>query len=163
MKYGYWLFLCFLLGILSLESVWACHKGGPMGFANRDPGELLADITYSPSFSSGSTSGTSGCEDWNLSEHWKHQRLNFLMSQWEPLSTEGAKGHGHHLQALARLMGCSHEQQSSFEQLIQTNFDPLFGKTTTPPTLPQAEQFFVHLEQLIQTQPFSQSCHLPVL
>ena len=39
-------------------NAWACHKGGPMGFANSDPGAFSLDITLSPTYTGASTYGT---------------------------------------------------------------------------------------------------------
>ncbi|MBT3215355.1 MAG: hypothetical protein HN351_11970, partial [Deltaproteobacteria bacterium] len=38
-------------------NAWACHQGGPMGFANGDPGAFSLDITISPTYTGASTSG----------------------------------------------------------------------------------------------------------
>jgi hypothetical protein len=53
-------------------NAWACHKGGPMGFATNNPGAFSLDITISPTYTGASTSGTAGCKDWDYSQHQRN-------------------------------------------------------------------------------------------
>jgi hypothetical protein len=106
--------------------LWACHKGGPMGFASNDPGAFSLDITISPTYTGASTSGTAGCKDWDYS---MHQRNHYLETQWTFLSEEAAQGKGEHLTALAQIMGCGEERQSQFRVFLRYHYAVLFGKT----------------------------------
>ncbi len=64
--------LLLAIGIsLCNETLWACHKGGPMGFATNDQGGFSLDITLSPTFTGASTQGTSGCKDLLLGHNGK--------------------------------------------------------------------------------------------
>ncbi|HBR59913.1 MAG: hypothetical protein CL909_09500 [Deltaproteobacteria bacterium] len=107
-------------------NAWACHKGGPMGFANSDPGAFSLDITLSPTYTGASTYGTAGCKDWDYSQH---QRNHFLETQWVFLNEDAARGKGKHLTAFAQIMGCSKEQETQFAVLVRNNYSSLFRKT----------------------------------
>jgi len=112
--------LLLAIGIsLCSETLWACHKGGPMGFATNDPGGFSLDITLSPTFTGASTQGTSGCKDWDYA---KHQRIQYLETQWTFLSEEASQGKGENLIALAQLMGCAKERQAQFAVLLQHHY-----------------------------------------
>jgi hypothetical protein len=106
-------------------SAWACHKGGPMGFATNNPGAFSIDITMSPTYSGASTFGTAGCKDWDYSQH---QRNHFLETEWAFLNEDAARGKGEHLTAFTQLMGCSKEQETQFAALVRNNYYSLFGK-----------------------------------
>ena len=109
-------------------SAWACHKGGPMGFATNDPGAFSLDITMSPTYSGASSLGTAGCKDWDYSQH---QRNHFLETQWTFLSEDAARGKGEHLTAFYRIMGCSKGRETHFTAYIRNNYYSLFGKNET--------------------------------
>ena len=57
------LFLCFFV---TTELKAACRGEGYMGISSRDPIMSWVDLTYSPIYSSASTSGTSGCKNWDF-------------------------------------------------------------------------------------------------
>ena len=123
-----------LLAILTIcgETVLACHKGGPMGFASNDPGGFSLDITLSPTFIGASTSGSVGCKEWNYAQH---QRQHFLETQWSFLTEEAAQGKGENLIALANLMGCTKEREVDFAAFVRNNYSSLFAKTKAPSDL----------------------------
>ncbi len=130
------------------EDLWACHKGGPMGFANNDPGEFSLDITLSPTFTGASTKGTSGCKNW---EYSRHQRIQYLETQWAFLSEEASQGQGNNLIALAQMMGCNKERQGQFASFLRQNYFSLFNNTET------TSNFLLELETLLTNNP-SLSC-----
>ena len=106
--------------------IWACHKGGPMGFATNDPGGFSLDITLSPTYTGASTLGTLNCKNW---DYTKYKKNKFLLSQWFYLSEEAAQGRGNNLIALSRIMGCEEKTQRRFSTLIQKNFIYLFNNS----------------------------------
>ena len=55
-------------------NIWACHKGGPMGFATNDPGGFSLDISLSPTYTGASTLGTSNCKNWDYAQQ---KKINF--------------------------------------------------------------------------------------
>ena len=107
-------------------SAWACHKGGPMGFANNDPGAFSIDITMSPTYTGASTLGTAGCKNWDYA---KHHRNKFLQSQWSFLNEDAARGKGEYLMAFTLILGCPKERKTQFAALVRNNYYSLFGKT----------------------------------
>ena len=48
------------------STVIACHKGGAMGTASKDPLNSTIDVSYGYTFLFASTSGTLGCEAWDF-------------------------------------------------------------------------------------------------
>ena len=112
--------------ILGGGRLWACHKGGPMGFATNDPGAFSLDITISPTYTGASTFGTAGCKDWDYSQH---QRNHFLETQWVFLNEDTARGKGEHLTAFSKIMGCSKDQEIQFAALVRSNYYSLFVTT----------------------------------
>jgi len=141
--------LLLAIGIsLCSGTLWACHKGGPMGFATNDPGGFSLDITLSPTFTAASTQGTSGCKDWDYA---KHQRIQYLETQWTFLSEEASQGKGENLIALAQMMGCAKERQTQFAVLLRHHYFSLFKNTDT------RSKFLLKLETLLTQNP-SLSC-----
>ena len=120
------------LQIFGVGAAWSCHKGGPMGFASNEPGAFSLDITISPTYTGASSSGISGCKDWDYSQH---QRNHFLKTQWVYLNEDSARGEGAHLTALAQIMGCSKERETHFVALVRDNYSILFSKTEARSTL----------------------------
>ena len=140
-----------LLAIVTIlwgEAASACHKGGPMGFANNDPGAFSQDITLSPIYTGASLSGTAGCKDWN---YGRHQRIQYLETQWTFIKEEASKGNGERLIALAQIMGCTAERQAQFAVLVRNNYSFLFKEKE------DRSIFLLKLETLLLQNP-SLSC-----
>ena len=55
------------------ETLMACHRGGPMGFADNDPGAFSLDVSSSPTYIAASTLGTAGCKNWDYAGSSKEQ------------------------------------------------------------------------------------------
>tara|TARA_B110000967_G_C18887169_1_gene564787 strand:- start:2322 stop:2687 length:366 start_codon:yes stop_codon:yes gene_type:complete len=119
-----------------------------MGFATNDQGGFSLDITLSPTFTGASTLGTSDCKDWDYS---KHERIQYLETQWTFLSEEASQGKGENLIALAQMMGCTKERQTQFAVLLRHHYFPLFKNTDT------RSKFLLKLETLLTQNP-SLSC-----
>ena len=124
--------------------IWACHKGGPMGFATNDPGGFSLDITLSPTYTGASTLGTLDCDNWDYTLHKKN---HFLQYQWSYLNEEASQGKGENIVALAQIMGCEEKTQPAFGILLHENYNSLFS-TLKPPI-----EFFNKLEILISKNP----------
>ena len=134
--------------ILWSEAAFACHKGGPMGFANNDPGAFSLDVTLSPFYIGASLSGTAGCKKWN---YGRHQQIQYLETQWAFIREEASQGEGERLIALAQIMGCTAERQAQFAFLVRNNYSPLFNNTE------DHSVFLLKLETLLSQNP-SLSC-----
>lgn len=152
------LFILFwsIVFMMPLEA-FACHKGGPMGFANNDLGNFIVDLTSSPSYALGSTSGTSGCKDWDIAHHLTQAKTNYLIAEWDYFTEEAARGQGEHVQALAQLMGCSRREQEPFASLLKTNYIPLFDQALEK-TKENSQKFLTNLEMLMAQENFSGIC-----
>ncbi|MBS1254881.1 MAG: hypothetical protein MAG581_00677 [Deltaproteobacteria bacterium] len=122
-----WISLLLVLLVLLLwsEILLACHKGGPMGFADNDPGAFSLDISSSPTYVAASTVGTAGCKNWDYA---RQQQLHFLQNQWSILEEDASRGSGEHLVALARIMGCTERDRLDFTTMVHNDYSSLFNK-----------------------------------
>jgi len=137
-----------IVTILWNEAALACHKGGPMGFASNDPGAFSLDVTLSPFYTGASLSGTAGCKEWN---YGRHQRIQYLETQWTFIREEASQGEGERLIALAQIMGCTAERQAQFAVLVRDNYSSLFNEKE------DRSIFLLKLETLLSQNP-SLSC-----
>ena len=137
-----------IVTILWSEAALACHKGGPMGFASNDPGAFSLDVTLSPFYTVASLYGTAGCKDWDYA---RHQRIQYLETQWTFIREEASQGEGERLIALAQIMGCTAERQAQFAVLVRNNYSSLFNEKD------DLNIFLLKLETLLSQNP-SLSC-----
>ena len=104
----------------------ACHRGGPMGFADNDPGAFSLDISSSPTYTAASTVGMAGCKNWDYA---RQQQLHYIQDQWSVIVEDASRGSGEHLTALAQIMGCNKSDQVDFEIMVHHHYSFLFHKT----------------------------------
>ena len=111
----------FLLFFIKAEPQAACRGEGFMGISSRDPIMSWVDLTYSPVYSSASTSGTSGCKNWDFGyERYAENVLRqFLKKSHEQLLFETVQGQGPHIEALSRLMACPHSSKDAFSDMLK--------------------------------------------
>ena len=116
-----------LTGILLWsEILMACHKGGPMGFADNDPGAFSLDVSSSPTYIAASTVGTAGCKNWDYA---RQQQLHYIQDQWSVIGEDASRGSGEHLTALAQIIGCNKIDQVDFGIMVHHHYSSLFQKT----------------------------------
>ena len=86
----------FLFFFVKAELHAACRGEGYMGISSRDPIMSWVDLTYSPIYSSASTSGTSGCKNWDFGyERYTEFALRqFLKKSHEQFLSETVQGKG---------------------------------------------------------------------
>ena len=108
------------------ESLMACHRGGPMGFADNDPGAFSLDVSSSPTYTAASTVGMAGCKNWDYA---RQQQLHYIQDQWSVIVEDASRGSGEHLTALAQIMGCNKSDQVDFEIMVHHHYSFLFHKT----------------------------------
>ena len=138
-----------LPGILFCSDILlACHKGGPMGFADNDPGAFSLDVSSSPTYIAASTVGTAGCKNWDYA---RQQQLNYIQNQWYVISEDASRGNGENLTALAQIIGCNRTEQVDFEIMLHQHYSFLFHKTDP------GINFLLKLEGLLSQNP-SLSC-----
>ena len=89
-----------------------------MGVSSKDPIMSWVDLTYSPFFTSGSTSGTSGCKNWDFSQYFEYERRQFIKKSRQQLLIETVRGQGPHLEALSRLMECPKSSSEVFASML---------------------------------------------
>ena len=126
----------------------ACHKGGPMGFADNDPGAFSLDVSSSPTYIAASTVGTAGCKNWDYA---RQQQLRYIQNQWYVISEDASRGNGENLTALAQIIGCNRTEQVDFEIMLHQHYSFLFHKTDP------GINFLLKLEGLLSQNP-SLSC-----
>ena len=112
--------------LLRSEILLACHRGGPMGFANNDPGAFSLDVSSSPTYIAASTVGTAGCKNWDYASQ---QQLHYIQDQWSVISEDASRGSGENLTALAQIMGCNKGDQVDFGIMLHHHYSFLFHKT----------------------------------
>ena len=134
--------------LLWSEMLLACHKGGPMGFADNDPGAFSLDVSSSPTYIAASTVGTAGCKNWDYA---RQQQLRYIQNLWSIIGEEASKGKGDHLTALAQIMGCNNNDEVDFGIMVHQHYSVLFQKTD--PDI----NFLIKLEDLL-SQNQSVSC-----
>jgi len=134
--------------LLWSEILLACHKGGPMGFADNDPGAFSLDVSSSPTYIAASTVGTAGCKNWDYA---RQQQLRYIQNQWYVISEDASRGNGENLTALAQIIGCNRTEQIDFEIMLHQHYSFLFHKTDP------GINFLLKLEGLLSQNP-SMSC-----
>ena len=112
--------------LLCSEILLACHRGGPMGFADNDPGAFSLDVSSSPTFIAASTVGAAGCKNWDYA---RQQQLHYIQDQWSVISEDASRGSGENLTALAQIMGCNKSDQVDFGIMVHHHYSFLFHKT----------------------------------
>ena len=130
------------------EILLACHKGGPMGFADNDPGAFSLDVSSSPTFIAASTVGAAGCKNWDYA---RQQQLHYIQYQWSVIGEDASRGSGEHLTALAQIMGCNKSEKVDFGIMVHHHYSFLFHKAD--PDI----NFLLKLEDLL-SQNQSMSC-----
>ena len=134
--------------LLWSEILLACHRGGPMGFADNDPGAFSLDVSSSPTYIAASTVGTAGCKNWDYA---RQQQLHYIQDQWSVIGEDASRGSGENLTALAQIMGCNKSDQVDFEIMVHHHYSFLFHKTDP------GINFLLKLEDLL-SQNQSMSC-----
>ena len=112
--------------LLWSEILLACHRGGPMGFADNDPGAFSLDVSSSPTYIAASTVGTAGCKNWDYA---RQQQLHYIQDQWSVIGEDASRGSGEHLTALAQIIGCNKIDQVDFGIMVHHHYSSLFQKT----------------------------------
>ena len=92
-----------------------------MGISSRDPIMSWVDLTYSPVYSSASTSGTLGCKNWDFGyeRYTEYVLTQFLKKSHEQLLSETVQGQGPHIEALSMLMACPHSSKDAFFDMLK--------------------------------------------
>ena len=92
-----------------------------MGISSRDPIMSWVDMTYSPIYSSASTSGTSGCKNWDFGyeRYTEYVLRQFLKKSHEQLLSETVQGQGPYIDALSRLMACPLSSRGTFSDMLK--------------------------------------------
>ena len=102
----------------------ACHKKGPMCFASKNPAMMTVDVSLSPTFAFASSSGTSGCKNWDYSLNLFD---NFINDNFDKIKEESSRGDGKYLSAMYSLMGCNKKYYNNFKVVIKKNYIKLFN------------------------------------
>ena len=142
----------FMLIFIKAEPQAACRGEGFMGISSRDPIMSWVDLTYSPVYSSASTSGTSGCKNWDFGyeSYTENVLKQFLKKSHEQLLFETVQGQGPHIEALSRLMACPHSSKDAFYDMLKE-----YRQQTVEifATSRQSNEFLTELRLWIQKNP----------
>ena len=145
-----------LLGFSFLTTTaMACHKGGAMGLASKDPLASTIDYSSGSTFAFASTSGSLGCENWDFV---KNNRVQYLDVAWNKLSEEVAQGKGEHIVALSQMYGCQGEYKHTFESLLYGNYPHLFLEMKEIESYERAHLLDYEINRLIQVNHMENKC-----
>ena len=128
----------------------ACRGEGFMGISSNDPIMSWVDLTFSPTYTSASTSGTLGCKNWNFSQYIEHVRRKFLKQTHSQLLTETVQGHGSHLEALTTLMTCPPSSVETFSGMLWAHRQQTVEIFETSK---QSQEFLTELRKWIKANP----------
>jgi len=114
--------LLFMIFFFKDELQAGCRGEGFMGISSRDPIMSWVDMTYSPIYSSASTSGTSGCKNWDFGyeRYTEYVLRQFLKKSHEQLLSDTVQGQGPYIDALSRLMACPPSSRGTFSDMLKT-------------------------------------------
>ena len=126
----------------------ACRGEGFMGISSKDPIMSWVDLTFSPLYTSSSTSGTSGCKNWEFAHYLDYERNQFVKKSRQYLLVETFRGRGPHLEALSRLMECP--QTPLFASMLWEHREEAFEffETTN-----QTRKYVMELSKWIKEDP----------
>ena len=144
-----------LLFSFQASSVFACHKGGALGMASKDPLASTIDYSSGSTFAIASTAGSLGCENWDFV---KNNRVEYLDRVWNTLSEEVAKGKGEHIVALSQMYGCQGEYKHTFESLLYGNYPHLFSEMKEIESYERAHLLDYEINRLIQVNRMENKC-----
>ena len=133
----------------------ACHKGGAMGLASKDPLNSTIDYSSGSTFVFASTSGTLGCENWDFV---KSNRVQYLDMAWNKLSEEVVQGKGEHINALSDMYGCNGEYKQTFESLLYGNYPHLFLEMKEIDSYERAHLLDYEISRLIKVNKMIGQC-----
>ena len=128
----------------------ACRGEGFVGISSNDPIMSWVDLTFSPTYSSASTSGTLGCKNWNFSQYIEHVRRKFLKQTHSQLLAETVQGHGSHLEALTILMTCPPSSVETFSGMLWAHRQQTVEIFETSK---QSQEFLTELRKWIKANP----------
>lgn len=129
-----------------------CRGEGFMGVSSRDPIMSWVDLTYSPIYSSASTSGTSGCKNWDFGyeRYTEYVLRQFLKKSHTQFLSETSQGYGPHLEALSKLMACPNSSAEAFSEMLREHRQQtveIFAASD------QSGEFLAELRQWMQNNP----------
>ena len=150
----------FILFFTTAEIQAGCRGEGFMGISSRDPIMSWVDLTYSPIYSSASTSGTSGCKNWDFGyeRYTEYVLRQFLKNSHEHLLSETVQGKGPHIEALSRLMACPQSSKDAFSDMLKD-----YRQQTVEifATSRHSTEFLTSLRQWMQKNPeLRETCRL---
>ena len=137
------------------QTALACHKGGAMGIASKDPLNSTIDYSSGSTMAIASTVGTLGCENWDFV---RNNRVQYLDLAWNTLSKEVAQGKGEHITALSNMYGCNGEYQQTFESLLYGNYPNLFLEMKEIDGYERAHLLDYEINRLIEVNKMGEKC-----
>ena len=137
------------------QTALACHKGGAMGIASKDPLNSTIDYSSGSTMAIASTVGTLGCENWDFV---RNNRVQYLDLTWNTLSKEVAQGKGEHITALSEMYGCNGEYQQTFKSLLYVNYSHLFLEMKEIDRYERVHLLDYEINRLIEVNKMGKKC-----
>ena len=137
----------------------ACRGEGFLGISSKDPIMSWVDLTFSPVYTSASTSGTSGCKNWDFpyEKYIEYVIKRFIENSEKQILIETVQGYGSYVEALS-LMTCPKSSFKSFKIMLRENSKQTINIFLSPD---KKSDFFNHLKKWIKDRPdLKNSCWL---
>ena len=151
----YFLLIIILITIIFSKESQACHKGGPLGIADKKPVFSTTDLTFQGTFMFASTSGTSGCKNWDFIQLNQNR---YIAKNWVNINENVAKGEGEYIIALSKLMKCPKDSQRKFINLLHNNYSLLYNLDTKLDDFERTHHYHHVLISLIKRTELAKSC-----
>jgi len=122
-SFGFFLFIfIFLFFGYNSQIKGACRGEGFLGISSKDPIMSWVDLTFSPVYTSASTSGTSGCKNWDFpyEQYMEYVIRKFIKNSEKQLLAETIQGYGNHVEALS-LMTCPQSSVETFNHMLRSH------------------------------------------
>ena len=141
----------FLFFVLNFQLKAACRGEGFMGISSKDPIMSWVDLPFSPVYTSASTSGTSGCKNWDFpyQKYMEYVIRKFIKNSHQQILIETVQGHGNHIKALS-MMTCPESSLNKFNDMLSEHREQtlkIFSNSDHPP------EFLDHLREWINGNP----------
>ncbi|MBF0287080.1 MAG: DUF3015 family protein [SAR324 cluster bacterium] len=154
------LLFCSLLFLLTSAAGAYCNKKEYFGITSGSPAMSTVDVVFSPFYSITSTSGTSGCKNWDFAQYLEDEQKQFIVRSNRLLLEEVVQGNGIHIETLGQLMGCPASDYPVFATMLKQYYvlDAQPFKSTIHSE--NAAHFLKQLKQWIsQDSQLQQTCH----
>ena len=154
-----WIVVIFIISLFTSKSYAGCSKNDH--FLGAPSGKKMMstfDVTFFPIFTFSSTSGTSGCKNWDLVQV-EQVRTQWLIGTWDQMLEDLARGQTTHITAFSNLLDCPSQVEYIRASLIR-NYH-VWSQEPTPYHFEEAQQLLQKIhDSLIKNPKIKETCYL---